>query len=435
MYIYREIFLKQKNNPIRIQTTQDSNAIGFQFAVADWNVPAAAVAVLYIQKPSGHEVFADGAIDGNVITFPLTTQMTAEEGVSLGQVKITASDKVQNSFVFRLEVEKTIIDDEAIASSDEFGVLDTLINTVQDTIAAAEAATEEALDAASEAREPVQVGARNMLLNTEVDGGNVHAIGAETYGGSAPTSNTDGVLLWSSASSTWSFYVAPDASGSMYSFEAGAYYYLSGKIKSTAAGDVTVRHRTGSSWTTLETLSLSANTWTEFRTMMQVPVGATRYTCGLYSTALSGAQIQLTEFQLEKATVPSVYRPAIEDLIANAAAELSGAVASLAALVGVINGGTTTKGYINRYNDDTHKVGMTYTVQNSQTVPGMVIDGTSYYLLRNIIQTSIDGDVNHVGLISSINAIYTTSNNKWRLQVKITVDGTTFTKYIDLANS
>lgn len=433
--IYREIFLKQKSNLVRIQTTQYSNAIGLHFAIADWEVPADAIVTLYVQKPSGTEVYTAGTVDGNDLTFTMTTQMTAETGDNWCQVKIASNGKVQNSFTFLMEVQECIIDDEAIESQDDFDALNTLITSVAAKVAACEAAAADAIAAAGEAREPVEVGARNMLLNTNVDGGNVHVTGADNYGGTAPSSNESGILTWTSAGSTWSYYVAPDASGSMYSFEPGKYYYISGQVKSSAAGTMVVRHKSGSSWTGDETLSLSANTWLAFRTMIQVPSAATRFTCGLYSTAMSGATIQLKEFQLEQATVPSVYRPAIEDMVANVAANLSSAVSSLTALVGVINGGSSTKGYINQYNNDAHKIGMTYTVQNSQTVPGMVIDGTSYYLLRNIIQTSIDGDTNHVGLISSINVIRTTSPDVWKLQVKITVDGTTFTKYLTLANS
>lgn len=431
--IYREIFLKQKQSPVWIQTTQFSNAIGLHFAIADWEVPEGALANLYVQKPSGTEVFTAGTISGNDISFTITTQMTAEAGVSQCQVKITADEKVQNSFVFLLDVQECIIDDEAIESVDEFDALNTLLNSVQSTIDAAEAATQAALDAATAAREPVAVGAKNLLLNTTVDAADVHMTGATGHYGATQTSNTDGVVTLSSGS-TFNWFVGQSIDAGMFGFEAGEYYYFSGKVKSSKTGTMTIQAR-GASTTSLGTISVVANTWVGFRQMFQVGSSETKFNVGLTMSSMSGQTVQLTDMQLEKATVPSVYRPALEDLIANTAANLSAAVSSLTALVGVINGGSSTKGYINQYNNDAHKVGMTYTVQNSQTVPGMVIDGTSYYLLRNIIQTSIDGDTNHVGLISSINVVRTTSPDVWKLQVKITVDGTTFTKYLTLANS
>ena len=435
--IYKEIFLKQKNNKVIVQTTQYSNAIGILFAVADWDVPADALATMYIQKPSGTEVYTAGTVDGNDLQFTLTTQMTAEKGINYGQVKITSDGKVQNSFVFVLDVEECIIDDEAIASVDEFDALNTLINSVQSKIDAAEAATADAIAAAGEAREPVKVGARNMLLNTNVNSGNVHVTGADANGGTAPSSNTDGVLTWTSAGSPWSYYVAPDASGSMYSFEVGEYYYISGKIKSSSAGDVTVRHKNGSSWTTDETLTLTANTWLEFRTMMQVPAAATRFTCGLYSTAMSGATIQIKDFQLEKATVPSVYRPAIEDMVANAAANLQTAISDLTALINVINGGSSTKGYIRTYNNDSHYGGITFTNPNvSTTVPALEIDGNKFNLARNFTETEVDGSTSHTAYLTGMKYIHNNSTGVSRIRLTIVVDGsTTHTKYIMLANS
>lgn len=431
--IYREIFLKQKQSPVWIQTTQFSNAIGLHFAIADWDVPAGALATVYIEKPSGAEVFSAGTVEGNDIYFNLTTQATAEAGVSIGQVKITAGGKVQNSFTFKLDVQETIIDDEAIESTDEFDALNTLLNSVQSTIDAAEEATQAALDAASAAREPVAVGAANLLLNTSVDGAEVYMDGATGHYGATQTSNTDGVVTLSS-DSTFNWFVGQSISAGMFGFEAGAYYYLSGKVKSSKAGTMTIQAR-GAATTSLGTISLAANTWAEFRQAFQVGASETRFNVGLTMASMSGQTVQLMDMQLEKATVPSVYRPALDDLIVNAQNQLSAAVASLTNLIGVINGGSATKGYINRYNDDTHKMGLTFTTQNSQSIPGIVIDGTAFYLLRNIIQTSVDGDVNHSGFISGINVVYTTSTNKWRLQVRITVDGTTFTKYIDLANN
>ena len=89
--IYKEIFLKQKSNLVRIQTTQYSNAIGLHFAIADWEVPADAIATLYVQKPSGTEVYTAGTVDGNDLTFTMSTQMTAETGDNWCQVKIASN--------------------------------------------------------------------------------------------------------------------------------------------------------------------------------------------------------------------------------------------------------------------------------------------------------------------------------------------------------
>lgn len=131
--IFKELYVSRKE-PVRIQTTQYTNAVPLVFRIMDWEIPSSALVQIYVKKPSGALVFNSGEIDGNDIIVTATTQMTAEVGDSDCQIRVEANNKVLHTFVFTLEVSETIIDDSAIESQDEFTALETALAEVENFV-------------------------------------------------------------------------------------------------------------------------------------------------------------------------------------------------------------------------------------------------------------------------------------------------------------
>lgn len=131
--IYRDLYVSRKE-PVIIEIAQGTNAIPIIFGVKDWDVPAAGVATLYVEKPSGALVYDAATISGNYITVDLTTQMTAELGINKCQLMVVNDTKIMYSFVILLRVMENIIDGEAIESTDEFTALEEALAAVSDVV-------------------------------------------------------------------------------------------------------------------------------------------------------------------------------------------------------------------------------------------------------------------------------------------------------------
>lgn len=136
----KNLFVKKKEKII-VEMQQGTNAIPLQFKLMDFDVPDTSSVTIYVQKPSGKLVFTSGSVSGNIITIPLTTQMTAEPGVSECQIRIVNGNDVLLSFVFQMSIEKSIINDYAIQSTNEFTALLQALATVADAVTHADLAS------------------------------------------------------------------------------------------------------------------------------------------------------------------------------------------------------------------------------------------------------------------------------------------------------
>lgn len=148
IYIYNKSGI-----PLVIDCTQGSNDYEWEFDVKDYEIPPGAEARIYMRKPSGLEIYNDCIIDGNIIKVDVTTQMTAENGKIPAQFQIIPnSEKPDNvkSFIFWLNVQKSLEMNSQIESKDEFKILDNLINEARQTIQEANKAIEN-IDKAVEA--------------------------------------------------------------------------------------------------------------------------------------------------------------------------------------------------------------------------------------------------------------------------------------------
>lgn len=177
--IYKKINVTKKDLLCRVDYVQGSNVIPIDFEILDFTVPSGAVANIYIKKPSGAQIYNSCIISGQVITVQPTTQMFAESGKQFGQLQILQDESIVESFLVLFDVERSIVDDSAIESSDEFTALEDALNSIDD--AATEA--ENAVSAANQAVSDAQAAIENA--NTAISGANTAASSANSAAESA----------------------------------------------------------------------------------------------------------------------------------------------------------------------------------------------------------------------------------------------------------
>lgn len=137
--------------PVKIHYVQYSNEIPIIFSIEDYTIPSGAEARFYLKKPSGLEIYNSCEIDGQNIILKPTAQTFAEHGNQVGQIQVVIGEDILVSFILEFVIEKNLIEESAIPSSNEFGVLDELIKEAQKAVADSNAATESANKAAGEA--------------------------------------------------------------------------------------------------------------------------------------------------------------------------------------------------------------------------------------------------------------------------------------------
>lgn len=145
----------QKSPPEVIHYVQLSNEIPIEFWLSDYDLTDTMECRLYIKKPSGSEVYNGAVNDGDHFTYYPTAQSFAESGRQMGQLQIvdgTGDDKkILMSFILLFDIEPNLVEESAIPSSNEFGILDQLIDDARDTIKDAQTATNAANTAAESA--------------------------------------------------------------------------------------------------------------------------------------------------------------------------------------------------------------------------------------------------------------------------------------------
>lgn len=116
----------------QVEIVQGDTARELHFFFEDYIVPTDAECRIYLRKPSGLEVYKQCTLEDNEIIVPLTSQMSAEDGITQGQLQIIKSksdseDKaILSTFPFTLLVAENMTTN--IISSNEFEILDGLID-------------------------------------------------------------------------------------------------------------------------------------------------------------------------------------------------------------------------------------------------------------------------------------------------------------------
>lgn len=177
--IKKDISVLKKELTTRIDYVQGTNGIPILFNIVDYSIPSGATANIYIKKPSGKQIYNSCTISEQVITVQPTTQMFAESGKQFGQLQILQDEIIVESFLVLFDVERSIIDDAAIESSDEFTALEDALNSIDDAVAEAE----NAVSATNQAVSDTQAAIENA--NTAIIGANTAASSANSAAKSA----------------------------------------------------------------------------------------------------------------------------------------------------------------------------------------------------------------------------------------------------------
>lgn len=112
------LFYQSRQSPPVVDVVQYNTIISLDFFLADFVPPPGCTARIFVQKPSGHTVFNDCAIDGNNVTVQPTTQMFSEPGKNPAQIILFQGEKMQASFPFVFAVYENLAA-EAEQSTDE----------------------------------------------------------------------------------------------------------------------------------------------------------------------------------------------------------------------------------------------------------------------------------------------------------------------------
>lgn len=133
--LVQNIRVRMNHNIITtVNLVQGDTAREFHFFFDDYIVPPESEVRIYVQKPSGLEFYGKCTLKNNEIIVQPRLQMVSEKGKNLGQIQIINDGEVITTFVFYLEIEKNLIYSTSITSSNEFEILDNLIQEARETI-------------------------------------------------------------------------------------------------------------------------------------------------------------------------------------------------------------------------------------------------------------------------------------------------------------
>lgn len=149
--IVRDIFVRSRGLTVQIDYIQGTNAVPLRFQFRDYTVPTGAAARIYIKKPSGKEVYNNASLSENTVTVQPTTQMFAEVGEQEGQLQLTSGQKILVTFPILFRVERNLISESAVESTDEYGALVKLIGDAEKAVESANGAAGKANTAAGKA--------------------------------------------------------------------------------------------------------------------------------------------------------------------------------------------------------------------------------------------------------------------------------------------
>ena len=130
-----------------------------------FSVPDGVIAMFRAGKPDGTACFYDSnetgtpaiTIEGNLVTVELAEQVLTAPGNVQAEINFyTAGGEKLTSFSFAIQVEKSVLTDQEIVSSDYYNVLTAQITAAQDAAQTAQTAAQKAQSYAGQAEETLQ---------------------------------------------------------------------------------------------------------------------------------------------------------------------------------------------------------------------------------------------------------------------------------------
>lgn len=144
--------LQNRGNPVVVPAKQGDSGrvLVFQICNGGERMIITGTPQLAVKKKSGKRILNNCTVEEGNVVVALTNQTLAEDGRQAAELRFTGEDGEIKTFIFWLDVEKTVYDPDAIESTNEFSVLD---KWVQETIKETQEAAEKAVDAAKRAED------------------------------------------------------------------------------------------------------------------------------------------------------------------------------------------------------------------------------------------------------------------------------------------
>lgn len=138
-------------------------------------IPSGSTVIANIKKPDGKFCFNECTLEGNKVLVQLTNQVLAIVGTAECDIDIRDSvgNLILSSQAFTIEINKSMRNESAIESSDEFTALEKIIAKTEDTMQSAN----EAAAAANSAKDAANTAAANT--NAAIAGANSAKAAAE----------------------------------------------------------------------------------------------------------------------------------------------------------------------------------------------------------------------------------------------------------------
>ena len=127
--IIRDIYVLKKEIQEPLEMTQGTDGIPVIFRFADYTIPEGTEARVFVRKPSGKEQQDSGEVIKNDIKISITSQMTAEVGYSDLQVQLKNGDKDIYTFIYRLDVKRSLM---KIDSNSGSTIIDKYLNEIHE---------------------------------------------------------------------------------------------------------------------------------------------------------------------------------------------------------------------------------------------------------------------------------------------------------------
>lgn len=183
--------LQSKSLLRKVYAVQADSGRTLRCVISDCTLPAGLTARIYAKKPDDTEVYNAGTIDGNAVVVPLTTQMLAAVGSVHCQIELSKDTEKVTTFYFEIVVEKSLVSDSAIESSNEYTALEKLVTSSEQTITDCEKATTNAKTATTKANNAASsANSAASTANTAASKANTATSAANTAASTANASAT-----------------------------------------------------------------------------------------------------------------------------------------------------------------------------------------------------------------------------------------------------
>lgn len=183
--------LQSKSLLRKVYAVQADSGRTLRCVISDCTLPAGLTARIYAKKPDDTEVYNAGTIDGNAVVVPLTTQMLASIGSVKCQIELSKDTEKVTTFYFEIVVEKSLVSDSAIESSNEYTALEKLVTSSEQAITDCEKATTNAKTATTNANNAASsANSAATAANTAASKANTATSAANTAASTANASAT-----------------------------------------------------------------------------------------------------------------------------------------------------------------------------------------------------------------------------------------------------